>query len=146
MPPGFLQGVVFTIWVAYVVTKDLGIPLVRSINDRKKAKSETPPPKPSECPYIEPLKTRVIALELNFTQQTARLADLGELFKEERKSMEDASVMSDNKLDMVLAELKEFRESIETRLGNVTERLAVTETNVGHLLVNQQMKGRRGGD
>lgn len=142
MPPGFIEGVVFAIWLVYVVVKDFGIPLVRAISDRKKSKIETV--QSPECPYIEPVKTKVIALELNYTQQTARIADLADIIKEQRQAAEDAAIISDNKLDMVLAEVKEFRESIEMRIGKVIERLAITETNVAHLLANQQRRRGNG--
>lgn len=138
MQPGFLQGVLFALWAGYVIIKDLIVPLANKIMHRK----EDAAPRP-ECPLLQPLTTRVNVLEVNLARESSRMLDLAEALKEHVTSTSHSFDVMENKLDMVLQELKEFRESVEDRVSKLGERMKGAEVNLEHLL---KRRGRAGGD
>lgn len=123
----FWQGFLFAVWIAYVITKDLIVPLVNKLTHRKADAVPRP-----ECPLLQPLTSRVNALEVNLARESSRMLELGESLKEHVTSTSHSFDVMENKLDMVLQELKE--------LG---ERMKGAEVNLEHLL---KRRGRGAGD
>lgn len=138
----FWQGFLFAVWLTYIVVKDVGIPLVGKFTGSKQKAEHTDTP--GDCPLIQPVAQRVAALEIDLARQQTRVVEFGELLKEHQQSNARSFDMMDNKLDCVLTELKEFRESIEQRVGSLGERMASAETHLEHLLTDK--RPRRGGD
>ena len=137
MEPAFWQGMLFAFWLLYVVGKDAVVPLVNKL--RGKATESKGPAGRDLCP----VEGRVTVLELDLGSHKVRLADLAELIKEHGEETERTSISLDNKLDLVLTELKEAHEAIEARLAAFGERLKGVEVHIEHILKGGS---RRSGD
>lgn len=117
-----LTGV--AVLVAFYLVRDVLGPLVKYVTRR--AKGETEPHDKSH----EPIAPRVAVLEVNLGSLETRVADFHQL-------LEQSGAAMDNKLDIVLEELKDMRGEFTRTLANLTERITRTETHVEHLLRNK---------
>lgn len=133
--PGFLQGFLFAVWLAYIIFKDVGVPLVNKFTHKRPEEKVQ-----QECPLLQPVVARVTSLEIAAGKQSERVVDLSDMLREHASSTSRTFDVTENKLDMILAELKEFREANEGQFRQLGERVKGTEVHVEHLL-----KSRRGG-
>lgn len=96
----------------YLIRDVLG-PLVKAANRRWSAQPEQP--------------GRIELIEHD-------VRSLGERADEFQKSLDDSGVAIDNKMDMILQELKEMRQEFGEKLFQLAERTKGTEKDIEHLL------------
>jgi len=128
--PGTLGAALLII---YLLVKDVTIPLVKKLLRKNRLMD------PEDRP-LGSLEKRIEVLEINLSNERVRLADFAEMLKDQARASEQASIITDQKLDRVLAELKEIREEFERRYAGFGERLRGVEVHIEHLL-----KGKRAG-
>lgn len=116
-----LTGV--AVLVAFYLVRDVLGPLVKYVT--RKAKGEGP--HATEHDSVVP---RMAVLEVNLGTLETKVADF-------RQLLEQSGAAMDNKLDIVLEELKDMRAEFTRTLSNLTERITRTETHVEHLLRNK---------
>lgn len=125
-----ITAIGIAVLAVYVLAKDVIRPLVKQVLGKKDDDNV------HRCPIR--LDGRVSVMEINLTKLETRIVDFGRL-------QEEYSTAVDNKLDMVLAELKELRDHfdgritkladrVDERLTTLGERMATAETDVKHLL------------
>lgn len=129
-----MDAAAVTLLILYLLVKDVVIPLVRKVTKKKTALEECPYGVAAAAKAIEPIAAKIPALEFNLKTHEAKLVDFGELLREHQRRNDETAIAVDNKLDIVLAELKDFREAIIARVVSL-------ETHVEHLLARA---GRRG--
>lgn len=118
--------------VFYLVRDVLG-PLVKTVTRKAKGESgESRTKPPDNCPLVPDIG-RIAVLEFNLNTLNVKVTDF-------TKALEDAGISVDNKLDIMLQEMKEMREEFTSTLIKFSDRMARTETHIEHLL-----KMRRGG-
>jgi hypothetical protein len=91
--------------VIYVLVKEVIGPLVRK--------------KPSVDTTTDLVPVRLSVLEVNLKTMESRIVEFRQLIERTGQAQDQASSALDNKMDIVLAELKEFREQVATRLTRV---------------------------
>lgn len=124
--------------VAYALVQKVLGPLVAYVVDRKRT-----------ADVAKPKADRVTALEINLTNLSTQVTQLetrlGVKNTELVNLVDERSIATDNKLDIVLAELKSLREDHEQQHRALSERMADqyrilgerikgAETNIEHLL------------
>lgn len=127
-----------TLLILYLLVKDVVIPLVKKTTSKK----EKATPMHDTCPHaedaaaraVQPIAAKIPVLEFNLQTHETRLTEFSELIKENHAQAERTATALDNKLDIVLAELKEFREAIIDRVSRV-------ETHIEHLLQKSPRRG-----
>lgn len=107
----------------YTLIKDVLVPTVRKALKTGK-----------EIPVIPSEPSRLAVLEVNLSAVTAQVVQFDKLLQE-------TSISHDNKLDLVLAELKELREEHAAAHQQLTERIAKAETHIEHLLQRTSRAG-----
>lgn len=111
--------------VLYLVVKDVLAPIVKStFKGKKQHDTELQPTD----------ETRLRVLEVNLSAVTAQVVSFDKLLNETGESL-------DNKIDLVLAELKEMREEQAESARILTERIARAETHIEHLLQTTRRAG-----
>lgn len=111
--------IVFSIWLLYVLIKDVVGPLVRYVVKRNQPEESS-----SALPLsVSDVKTKFAVFELDLSTLKTQIVDFKQLLQEHREEQEKSSIALDNKIDMVLEELKQ--------IGN---RLTAVETIVEHVL------------
>lgn len=112
--------------------RDVLGPLVRYVVGKKKAAEP-----------MRPGADRVTALEVNLTNLSTQVTQLetrlGVKNTELQTLVDERSIATDNKLDIVLAELRDLREAQAEQHRHLDVRLARVEENVKHL---EKTRGR----
>lgn len=107
--------------------RDVLGPLVKDVVGKKKAAEQ-----------MRPGADRVTALEINLTNLSTQVTQLesrlGVKNTELVNLVDERSIATDNKLDIVLAELKSLREDHAEAHRQLGERIARAETNIEHIL------------
>ena len=117
----------------YLIRDVLG-PLVKTVTRKAKGESGEPRNKPPDnCPLVPDIG-KIAVLEFNLNTLNVKVTDF-------TKALEDAGISVDNKLDIVLAEMKEMREEFTSTLIKFSDRLARTETHIEHLLKMRRSGG-----
>lgn len=94
----------FSIWLLYVVIKDVVKPLVEYVVKRK---NQAVPEEQTVAEFkIGDAKAKFAVLELDLTTVKTQIVDFKDLLKRHRDEQEQSAVHLDEKMDMVLAELK----------------------------------------
>jgi hypothetical protein len=101
----------------YTLIKDVLSPLVKRVLKTKLPATERETVSDS----------RLAVLEVNLTAVTAQVVSFDKL-------LSDTSIAIDNKIDLVLVELKELREEQAEAHRNMIERISRAETHIEHLL------------
>lgn len=107
--------------VIYVLVKEVVGPLVRK-----------------KRPEANDMGVRLAVFEVNLKTMETRIGEFREVIERNARTQDVASTALDNKLDIVLEELREFRESIASRLTRV-------ETQVETMLRGAQAHRVTGG-
>lgn len=135
-----MDAAAVTLLILYFLVKDVVIPLVKKVTG-KKEKTMTPPPESitqaaelAAVKAVEPIAAKLPVLEFNLKTHEARLAEFSDLIRANNTQAEHVATAMDNKLDIVLQELKEFREAI-------IERVSRVETHIEHLLQKNPRRG-----
>lgn len=114
---------------AVYLFRDVLGPLVRYVVEKKKQTAEA-----------RPKADRVTALEVNLSNLTTQVVKLenamGERATETQNLVEERAIAADNKMDMVLAELKSLREDHHEAHRMLGERIARAEANIENLVRN----------
>lgn len=119
--------------IGYLAIKDVIGPLVKYVIKKKKGEDHSDDPR---CPIGVDDKVRV--LEIDLVGVKTRVASFSELLDEHVKRAEATATALDDKLDVVLAELKDFRESIDTRLRVLEGWAEGVKVHLDHLLKRRQ--------
>lgn len=110
------DAVLFSLWLAYVIIKDVVKPLIQMIKNRREENGA------HANGSMHEIRTKVAVLEIDLSAFKAQVVDFKSLLDRNRQEQDAANIAMDNKLDMVLSELRE-----------VSQRLSVVETHVQHL-------------
>ena len=105
--------------VAFFLVRDVLAPLVKSVTHKSKQPSEP---------------NRVQVLELNLTKLTTRVEDFGKILCEQNESVDKLGQAVDNKMDIMLQELKEIRDEFADAYREMAQRISKAETHIEHLL------------
>lgn len=113
--------------VAFYLVRDVIAPLVKNVIRRSRVESEP---------------RRLQVLEVNLSTLTTRVEDFGKVLAEQNEMVDKLSISVDNKMDIVLAELKEMRDEFSEAYRAMAERIAKAETHIEHLLRTRAARGQ----
>lgn len=112
--------------VCFYLVRDVLAPLVKSVT--RKAKNGIEGREETQN------KEKIAVLAIDLTRLTAQVADFHSLLETNTQNNERQFQAVDDKIDIVLAELKEIRDEFGSSFRAMTERIAKAETHIEHLL------------
>lgn len=120
--------------VCFYLVRDVLAPLVKSVVRKSKE------------PKVEPVeaqnKEKIAVLAIDLTRLTTKVGDFQEMLEQNSANTERQFQAVDDKIDIVLSELKEIRDEFGNSFRAMTERIAKAETHIEHILRTRAARGQ----
>lgn len=121
--------------VCFYLVRDVLAPLVKSVT--RKGKTE-----PKAEPVEVQNKEKIAVLAIDLSRLTAQVTDFHALLEQNSENTERQFQAVDDKIDIVLSELKEIRDEFGNSFRAMTERIAKAETHIEHILRTRAARGQ----
>lgn len=120
--------------VCFYLVRDVLAPLIKSVTRKSKESNDEPVEAQN--------KEKIAVLAIDLTRLTTKVGDFQELLEQNSANTERQFQAVDDKIDIVLSELKEIRDEFGNSFRAMTERIAKAETHIEHILRTRSARGQ----